>query len=526
MPLLTISTLFILAAVFTAGCLISWFLCDRLHQRELTRLEESMTAALEQRYHIYESLEESVRRLFARMDDARERWQEQLQGMRTSVEGSLGETTFVRRGVEQLIERVEAIGGELQQRLESALGGSTGPNHTLMRVENPELWDLEREFERRHAEQLAEISAKSQRVVELMDKITALEPTALQLAERDREFVALEQEHQQLRAQLAELEREREQFAATQQALAETRMARINELTQRLDQELSSHGQQIEALEQRLAGSEAECAALRAEAEQRADDHQRETGALELRVAELCIERDSLRQQHELALEVAAEQRVQYERRLDESETGAAELRGRIAELERRSQELALEVEARDRLVAERGARLDELQSRLNELQQALEARATELDQREKKLQELQDAWRAATGQVESQRSRLAAHRDHFEAAQRMVAQLKPMLAELETRLVPNEEDGPTLVVTDEMAERELVVNDGTLAELPADAVELAGRDEPRRRPAGARPGLERPRAALPAKPEPDPESESEQSLDLSALDDTLGERA
>jgi chromosome segregation ATPase len=356
-------------------------------------------------------------------------------------------------------------------------------------------------------------------VVELMDKITGLEPTALQLAERDREFVALEHDHQQLRARLLGMEREREQFAATQQALAETRVARITELTQRLDEELASHGQQIEALEQRLAGAQAEYACLRAEAEQSADAHKRQAGELELRVAELCIERDSLRQQHEMALEVAGEQRLAYERRLDESETAANELRGRIAELERRAEELAQELEARDEIVAERGARLDQLQGRLGELQADLEARAAELDLRERKLQELQDAWRAATGQVESQRSQLAAHMNHFQEAQRMVAQLKPMLAELETRLVPNEEDGPTVVVTDEMSERELVVNDGTLVDLPDDAMELGGRGEHRRRAAGTRPkGLERPRAALPAEPEP-------QELDLSSLDDTLGER-
>jgi chromosome segregation ATPase len=538
MPFFTISTVFVLAAVFAAGGLVSWYLNDRKHERERERLEQSMTRALEQRYHMYESLEASVRSLFTRMDEVRERWQEQLAGVRASVEGNLGESSFVRRGVEGLIGRVEEIDARFHSKLDSMLqaGAATRalePSHTLMRVDNPELWDLEREFERRNAEQLSEISAKSQRVTELMDKITSLEPTALQLAERDREFVALEEQHHQLQARARQLEAEREQLAATNQALAETRRVRIAELNQRLESELQARKHEVGELEARvaelvergeqqdrthrqaLAELEARVAELVARAEQEGRTHKQALGELEFRVAELCVERDGLRQEYETSIEVASEQRLQFERELDAEREAAQDLRARIAELEGRALALGEEVKGRDEILADREMRLDQLQTRLRELQSALETRAAELDERERKFQELQSAWRLATGQVESQRTRLATHKNHFQAAQQMLAQLKPMLVELETRLAPADDDGPTVIVTDAMTERDLVVNDGTLEELPAEAVEVGPGEAPHGRFSA---DVETPRAALPAA------ETSADPFDLSTLDADLSQ--
>jgi len=503
-----------------------------------------MTQALEQRYHAYEDLEQSVHRLFGRMDEVRERWQEQLAGVSASVEGNLGETSFVRRGIEGLIGGVEEIGQELRSRLDTALDGGRWlePNHTLMRVENPELWDLERAFERRNAEQLAEISAKSQRVTELMDKIMSLEPTALQLAERDREFVALEEQHHELLARTERLEGEREQLTATNQALAETRRVRVAELTQRLAAELESRKQEVGALETRVAelteraelerasqaqeqsSHEQEVSALQARVAELSEGrelelrtHKQALGELEFHVAELCVERDGLRQEYETSIEVAGEQRVQFEGELDLERQAVQDLRARVVELDGRALALGEEVRGRDEILADRELRLDQLQTRLKELQAALETRAAELDERERKLRELQGAWRLATGQVESQRTRLATHKNSFQAAQQMLAQLKPMIVELETRLAPADDDGPTVVVTDDMAEHDLVVNDGTLEELPADAVEV-DHGAPQRFSAN----VESPRAALPA---PQGSQGSADTFDLSALDVDLTER-
>jgi chromosome segregation ATPase len=173
-----------------------------------------------------------------------------------------------------------------------------------------------------------------------------------------------------------------------------------------------------------------------------------------------------VREQHGTAVEVAADERLRFEEELDLRQQEILSLEGRIAELERRAQTLGSQVSARDEIVAAKEGRLNELQSELKKLESELEQRAAELDERERKLREVQEAWQQATGQVESQRSRLAAHMGSFHAAQEMLAQLKPMLQELETRLTTDDDDdddNPTVIVSDELSEQsEVFVNDGS----------------------------------------------------------------
>ena len=553
MPFITISTLFLLAGVFTGGCLLSWFLNDRKNERERARMEDSMTRALERRYEVYEDLEKSFHRVFASMDEVRERWSEQMASVQQSVDGSLGQTTFVREGVEELVGRVDAMGAELHAKMEAVLAmadempamvtdpsprasgefmGPVGfrgePSHALMRVENPELWDLEREYERRNAEQLAEISAKSRRVQELMDKIDALEPVALQLQERDAEFVALEAGHGELESKLEQLERESEELAKTNRALEETRRARVAELTQRVEE---------------LEVVEVEAGELRKLIERQRSELDEQGGKvtdLECKYTEVSVELDGVRKEHTTAVEVAAVERVRFERELDDKQQTVERLNASITELEQtvrdlhakvegleeRAASLTSELNSRDEILADREQSVSRLQAELTGLQSELEQRAQELDERERKFEELQGAWRMATGQVELQRSKLASHMNHFHAAQEMLSQLKPMLEELETRLTTEDEDGgsdsqgglsdTTVVVSGELEDSaDMVVNDGSLEELPDEASEILAETGIDELPA-ALPGQE-PRAEERPKVKSDFTSDG---FDLSQLDD------
>jgi hypothetical protein len=450
MPFLTISTLLLLSGVFGGGCLIAWYVTDRRHERRRVLLEETMTRELEQRYHVYQDLEQSFHRVFSRLDEMKDHWM-------VSPETSM-------------------------------------PEHSLMRVDNPELWDLEREYERRQAEQLAEISDKSRRVVELMEKIQVLEPLAQQLAERDCEFVQMEE---------------------NQRALEETRRARVGELTA-----------QVEELEPLVD----EVCDLRSQLERAGQDVRAWRDKHDSSYLRSTEDQARLQQQMDecnVQLEQQVAAQAEVERKCDEQ---LEHLKGQVSERDERIEavcgevdELKSEVEARDsqlfmrdELVKERDSQLADVNEELARTRTERDRKLEEVTARDARLEELESAWSEATGQVAAQRSKLMNNLSSFEAAQSMLSQLKPMLDALESNLTVEEKAAMDLAQA--QVEPEVVVEDvdeelhqqvEALVEMD-DVVDL---EEPIDVP------IDEPVAALPAENDTVVESAPADEYDLSVLD-------
>jgi chromosome segregation ATPase len=415
MPFLTISTLLLLFGVFGCGWLAAWYVTDRRHERQRALLEETMMRELEQRYHVYQDLEQSFHRVFRRLDEMKAHWMES---------------------------------SELVM-----------PAHSLMRVENPELWDLEREYERKHADALAEISDKSRRVVELMERIETLEVMSQQLAERDREFVQMEE---------------------NQRALEETRRARVADLTQRVEE---------------LESVEGEVEELRGQVEQAGEDVRNwrdKHDSLYLRSTE-----DQARLKQELeALQQQLEEQVARGDQVESANTEQLEdLKSQIVRREERLEEVCAEVEQlksdvefrdsqlfmRDELVKERDKQVAEISEELSRARTERDRKIEELSARDARLEELERAWGEANGQVAAQRSKLMHQLSSFQTAQSMLSQLKPMLDALESNLTVEEqtalddvhskaEEAPEVEESEQVEDREEVAQTEPMSvdELPS----------------------------------------------------------
>ncbi len=321
-----------------------------------------MTRQLEQRYHVYQDLEQSFHSLYSRLDEMQASW----------------------------VETTKAA----------------PPEHSLMRVDNPELWDLEREYERRQAEQLSEISDKSRRVAELMGRIEALEPLAEQLAERDREFVALEESQlalEPLKDEVCDLRAQVEQA----------------------DQDIRDWRDKHDRL---LLESTEDQARLREE-----------------------IEATQLQLEEQLATRAEAER---------ESQELIESMR---ADVESKASQLFL----RDELIGERDTQVAEVTEELNRTRAEHDQKVEELAARDARLTELEDSWSAASGQVAEQRSKLMSHESHFEAAQSMLSQLKPLLTALENNLTVEEQAAAENALDEVLPEIQPEIEEEPAAALP-----------------------------------------------------------
>ena len=441
MPFLSIATSLLVVGVFCAGGLAAWFLSERKHERQRAMLERSMTRALEERYHVYQDLERSFHQVFARIDQMEAEW--------------------VTR----------------QQPVE--------PQHTITRIENPELWDLEREFEHRQAEHLTEISEKSRRVVELMKRIEALEPLSQQLGERDREYVQLEETHR---------------------VLEETRRARVTELERRIH-------------ELEPAANETQAARAQAEASLREVEEWRgRCGAVEEQL-------DRTR--------VAIEERAAHVAALEQ---GVADRDGRIGELQGRVDEIEAEVEAveskvfmRDELVKEREQQLAEVEAELAHTRTERNRKIEELAALQEQLLSIENSWHSASGEVEQQRSKLAEHLSTFESAQVMLSQLKPLISQLESNLnaedlhaegTPEEAPHPDQLgdpfdFVDKAESEKQIVQDSEPEEQPEVEFDASFEAEIDAE-APAATGTDQPTRALPTEPQ----QHTPEDFDLSILDE------
>ena len=362
MPFLTIAVVLFLVGVFCGGGLLAWHLTERKNERQRAVLEEQMTRALEDRYKVYQELERGYHRVISRLEQMEQQWAERTRPVM--------------------------------------------PEHTILRVENPELWDLEREYERRQAEQLAEISGKSQRVVQLMDRLEALEPLNQQLAERDREYVQLEETHR---------------------ALEETRRERVTELEQRL-RELEPFRDEANALREALEAAGREVENWRGQVDAVVLQSAETSAGLQGQIEEsqqACAERAA----HVAALQ---EEVAGRDRQLGELHQAVDALR---AEVEARESQVFM----RDELVREREKQLAAVEEELARTRTERDRKIEELSAHQQKLRELEDSWKRASGQVEQQRSRLAEHLSTFESAQVMLSQLKPLISELESNLTADD---------------------------------------------------------------------------------------
>ena len=353
---------------------------------------------------------------------------------------------------------------------------SVRPN-TTMRSDNPELWDLERQFERRQAAQVAEIFEKSQRVVELMERIESLEPLAHDIAERDGEIERMKQAHTEAQAagrkHAAELERRLETLAGIA-----SEVEGLRERLQHAKDEVRERDDEVDAL--RLQSSQ-EKAHLEQQVEQR--DHWLE----EARASQATAERESdekiahLRdevRERERQIETAKHANDALQTELESKESAlsrrdemilegdekAARLREEVRERDRRldganqaGEALRAELRSKDSELGVRGEHVRELEAEVGRQGGELEAlraelaRANEeLEARGREKRELTEAWTEATAELEQQRAKLHTSAGHLLATQSVISELRPMLESLETKLTS--EAGEPAVHGDEHA--------------------------------------------------------------------------
>jgi DNA repair exonuclease SbcCD ATPase subunit len=391
MPFLTMSTLLLMAGVFTGGCLVAWWVNDRKHERARELLEESMTRALEARYHVYQDLEQSFHRLFSSLDDMRDQWQEPV-----------------------VIQPEQSM-----------------PEHNLMRVDNPELWDLEREYERRYAEALAEVAQKGQRVTELMDQVEELEPTALKQAE--------------LEAQMGQME-------DNQRALEETRQARVVELNQRIA-ELEPLQDEVVEMRSHLERAVGDVTEWRNKHESLVLSSTEEKALLAQEVEDLGRRMGELQESQRSVEEAAHEKIASLESQIREREEQVAETQGRVDELTSEVESKESQLFMRDELVAERDKQVADMSEELQRTSTERDSRLEELQAAQNEVARLEAQWQAATGEGEEMRSKLLSNLSHFEAAHSMLSQLKPMLEQLEDKLTVEVDEPAAALPAEQVSE-------------------------------------------------------------------------
>lgn len=369
----------------------------------------------------------------------------------------------------------------------------TEPQHGLRRLptvrgENPELWDLEREYERRRTEQLDEVWAKSARLVGLMERVEALEPLPGRLADRERELAAarevlgaLQRAHGTLEEQYrgsVEALRTAEENGRAERATSERLKAEIERLggelerltttLHRREDELVEQGRRYDAL---LAHNddehhrfESEIAAAEQRLEQAESQRAKSEAERDARIAALVDEvrgRDvTIEQKHRWAESLAGE--------LDAARTEIANRSTQLAErdgdvrrveselantrlerdadvrrLERELAELRAQREVDARRFADELAELRrERESETRTLSDELAATRTERDANAEALErarnahrELEATWRTTLEQLELARAERRKHDGHLAATLAALTEIRPMISALENKL-------------------------------------------------------------------------------------------
>jgi len=297
-----------------------------------------------------------------------------------------------------------------------------------LRRDAPEIWDLERDFERRQADQLAEIGEKSQRLVKLMERIESLEPLLDEIALRDRELgqlketvCALEETERAVGVKLERRTRTLYDVKTEAEGLRAT-ILKADEDARERDVEIEALRQQIDERDLRLEEARTHQAALERELQERnhrAEDANHERDAIK---AELESRTAALFKRDELIQE-ADEQIAGLREEIRERDRCVADANQRNEALRTDLEAIEGEVQLRDAAVLTLEEHVDRLDEELatvrDELTQANEA----LEARERENQELSEAQVSTAGAVE--------------LTQSLLAELKPLFESLETTIGP-----------------------------------------------------------------------------------------
>lgn len=295
------------------------------------------------------------------------------------------------------------------------------------RSENPELWDLEREYERRRTEQLDEVWAKSARVVELMARVEALEPLPALLAERERELAALREATCRLEGAQRELE-ERHRALGESLRASEESCRSVQDESERRRAEIERLGGEIRGLRDTVARLDGELAERWREHERVAAERrdEREAFARELDGSRRSLEQ--ARSEHAAriaALEHELRERSQaLEGKHRWAEALAADLDATRAELAARSATLL----ARDAELSKRDAELATASADRERTAEALAAARSDYST-------LEATWRSTLEQLELARAERRKQDSHLAATLAALEEIRPMIHALEAKL-------------------------------------------------------------------------------------------
>lgn len=379
-----------------------------------------MTRALQSRYAAYEGLEQSVIKLMTKFD---------------------------------------AIEKEFRQKLAEASNPGAVYDKTLMlRSQNPELWDLERDHHRVQSEQLGELARQSARVVELMQQVEALGPNAEKLeaelghlrmrydnavanasdAERvsNSKIERLEQRVSQLEPLTSMHEAARRELAMLHKSAQEHAQAAATEI-QALQGRivfLTEAEKRAQALQVTMANRERECAAhtqRTGEVERELRDTKANVQAAEQRCTALTQERDATKK-------VAADIQVTLERTRDsqsELQRDLDKCRAQLVESEKHRKTREAEVADLDHALQQAQAEVAAVRAELGDTRSHSKSEQDKLEQ----------AIKAAKAENAIYRLKLDHHSSHVEQAWSVLTELKPMLETLEQKLKSSDDPPPAL---------------------------------------------------------------------------------
>jgi chromosome segregation ATPase len=329
--------------------------------------------------------------------------------------------------VVELMNRFDTVEREFRARLEQASNPTPQLLKTVaLRSQNPDLWDIEREYQRIQAQQSAELAQQRARVVELMGQLESLEPSKLavmtelataqaryenalanakdnersltdsaaRMQARVRQLEPLESQLEAARRDLAQAQTARqanEQAHSVELANLQTQLAFLQPLEAQVEQLHSEVARSKRDLAERdgkfkstLDEREREAARWKSECEQ----HTGRAALLEARCASL--EADAARPRRELeevrrTLEVTRNSQAEMQREYDRcrSDLVQSEQRGKhqaavVAEVGTMAQNLRAELEQAQRALNEKSAQRTQFERELASTKAEIEsARST-----------------------------------------------------------------------------------------------------------------------------------------------------
>lgn len=310
-------------------------------------------------------------------------------------------------------EAVEYTWGD-EQEAEDA-----GPRNPRLRGEFPELWDVERDFEKRQQAQLVEIAQKSVRIGELMQQVEELEPLIARLAERDAQFTEAVETIRVLTA--AEFD-QRTRLEESACELRERESA-IHDLKGQLEVERNAASERWESAQDELRDRDARIADLLEDVRKLETDLASRTAAL--------FKRDEMIQDADETISSLREEAREWEQQDGVNQQQAQQLRG---ELERKAEELRAGAESSQELCE----RIAKLEAELHASQEANGRAKAEIENLCANNEELKEGWANSKLEVEHHRAKFLESVRHLTATHSVLEELRPMLDSLETTLTPN----------------------------------------------------------------------------------------